>query len=70
MGDVPLRMRTTTIEASPAAMGRYLRRLGDDIERADGHLVLISVSVYPGDGDENPHGEWVVQAVVDLGGGE
>jgi hypothetical protein len=37
----PLRMRTSTIEASPAEMGKFLRRLGDDIERADGDIVLM-----------------------------
>ena len=65
MSDVPLRMRTTIIDASPAAMGMFLRQLGDDIERADGDIVLISVVVYPAE----LTGKWVVQTTVDSTGG-
>ncbi len=68
MSDVPLRMRTTIIDASPAAMGMFLRQLGDDIERADGDIVLISVVVYP-EGEAAPTGKWVVQTTVDSTGG-
>lgn len=61
---VPVRMRSTTIPATPAAMGRFLRQLGDDIERADGDLVLIGVGVYPVDGD--PLDGWNVQVTIDV----
>lgn len=69
VSDVPLRMRTTIIDASPAAMGMFLRQLGDDIERADGDIVLISVVVYPAEGEAAPTGKWVVQTTVDSTGG-
>lgn len=69
MSDVPLRMRTTIIDASPAAMGMFLRQLGDDIERADGDIVLISVVVYPAEGEDVLTGKWVVQTTVDSTGG-
>jgi len=62
-------MRTTIIDASPAAMGMFLRQLGDDIERADGDIVLISVVVYPAEGEAAPTGKWVVQTTVDSTGG-
>ncbi len=55
-------MKVTTVPATPADMGRFLRRLGDDIERAGGDLVLISVVTYPADDDE---GAWNVQVVVE-----
>ena len=61
----PLRMRTSTIEASPAEMGKFLRRLGDDIERADGDIVLIALSVYPNERDPLGEGDWDVQVIVD-----
>jgi hypothetical protein len=61
----PLRMRTSTIEASPAEMGKFLRRLGDDIERADGDIVLIALSVYPNERDPLGEGKWDVQIIVD-----
>ena len=69
MSDVPVRMRTTTIDATPAAMGRFLRQLSDDIERADGDIVLIGLAVYPNEHDPLDRGEWVVQTTVDAAGG-
>lgn len=65
MSDAPLRMRTTTIDASPAAMGRFLRQLGDDIELADGDIVLIGLAVYANEHEPLDRGEWVVQTIVD-----
>ena len=69
MSDVPVRMRTTIIDASPTAMGRFLRQLGDDIEQADGDIVLISVAVYPAEDEDVLTGKWVVQTTVDSAGG-